>query len=294
MEKTRELPNITITDKQFWINQWEIREKQAQSTINKAYVTSHLWDKLSKKFSQKWKGNQEDLPRDEILPLLTEQGINLQGIKILDLGCGTGRFTIPFARMGANVTAIDISREMLRCLEEAIPSDLSSRISLLQMDWHEANLEELGLRSAFDLSFAHMTPAITGPETFLKFAYTSRKWGAFVGWSGERKQNLVEDVWRYFTGKELAPQRTGDIIYPFNLMYFMGYRPFIDFYNIHHEDWVAPESEAEILGELFHEHLGTKKEELYHQILSYLEDKSSDGKIKTTLSGCLGRMIWSQ
>lgn len=36
--------------------------------------------------------------------------------KILDIGCGIGRFTIPLARIAKHVTGIDLSRESLRIL----------------------------------------------------------------------------------------------------------------------------------------------------------------------------------
>lgn len=35
------------------------------------------------------------------------------GMKVLDVGCGTGNFSIKLAKMGCSVTGIDISREML-------------------------------------------------------------------------------------------------------------------------------------------------------------------------------------
>jgi len=37
-----------------------------------------------------------------------------EGIRILDAGCGAGRYSVEFARMGCNVTLFDISDEQLR------------------------------------------------------------------------------------------------------------------------------------------------------------------------------------
>ncbi|MBI2444049.1 MAG: class I SAM-dependent methyltransferase [Candidatus Magasanikbacteria bacterium] len=48
----------------------------------------------------------------KLLPLLG--GVN--GKRVLDIGAGTGRISLPLARLGARVTAADISEEMLKIL----------------------------------------------------------------------------------------------------------------------------------------------------------------------------------
>lgn len=45
--------------------------------------------------------------------LLEALGPELEGLQILDLGCGTGRHAIPLANRGASVTALDFSEGML-------------------------------------------------------------------------------------------------------------------------------------------------------------------------------------
>lgn len=42
------------------------------------------------------------------------------GMKILDAGCGTGRFSIDFAKMGCKVTLLDISQEQLKIAKHKI------------------------------------------------------------------------------------------------------------------------------------------------------------------------------
>jgi len=68
-------------------------------------------------------------------------------IKLLDLGCGTGRFAIPFANQsGYSVTAIDNSKEMI---EKARQKDTDSRV-----DWRVQDVTNLEIAdSSFDVIF---------------------------------------------------------------------------------------------------------------------------------------------
>lgn len=47
--------------------------------------------------------------KNQLLPLLGD----IKGKKLLDVGAGTGRLSLPLARLGAVVTALDISERML-------------------------------------------------------------------------------------------------------------------------------------------------------------------------------------
>ncbi|MEW5804380.1 MAG: methyltransferase domain-containing protein [bacterium] len=315
----REDGDCLLLDQDFWIRHWERVEKLSQKGLSKEFVKPQRWDKLSKDFSQRWKPTKEDPMRDEMISLLKERNILREGMKILDLGCGTGRFAIPFAQAGALVTAVDVSEGMLRYLEEETPKDVASRITPVKLDWHGADIDRLGFRSAFDLSFGHMTPAITGPETFLKFLSTSRQWCVMATWSGQRRQNTAEGVWRHLTGTAYD-QNAGDITIPFNLLYCMGYHPSIEFRYHRHESLVDPEAEADQLFDLFHGYVQGDERHVRQRILSFLQGMAREegktsreegqgsqekeqgaqegmngrhGMINKVLTGCIGRMVWN-
>ena len=64
----------------------------------------------------RWEGKGEfiDLLQKELLYSVLEKCSIKKGDKILDIGAGTGRFVIPFAKKGYDAYGIDISEEMLQ------------------------------------------------------------------------------------------------------------------------------------------------------------------------------------
>ncbi|MFH1890288.1 MAG: methyltransferase domain-containing protein [Candidatus Kuenenbacteria bacterium] len=55
----------------------------------------------------------DSFEQNKLLPLL----VNVKNKKILDAGCGTGRLTVKLAKMGAQVSALDISPKILNILK---------------------------------------------------------------------------------------------------------------------------------------------------------------------------------
>ncbi len=73
--------------------------------------------------------------------------MNKYGHKILELGCGTGRLTIPLAQNGAIITGIDLNNDMLEICTRKTPE--SVKIDLIVGDITNYSIEE-----TFDLVIA--------------------------------------------------------------------------------------------------------------------------------------------
>jgi len=74
--------------------------------------------------------------------------------RVLDVACGTGVAAITAARVGAKVSGLDLTPELLECARE------NSRTAEVEIDWHEGDAEALPFAdSEFDVvlsQFGHM------------------------------------------------------------------------------------------------------------------------------------------
>lgn len=85
-----------------------------------------------------------DIPYDSYVELIELATGNLEGKQILDVGCGTGLLSVKLARKGADVTAIDLSSEMLAVAEKRA-LDLS-----LQIQFREQPMQEIRGEGSYD------------------------------------------------------------------------------------------------------------------------------------------------
>jgi len=69
----------------------------------------------------------------------------VKGKDVLDFGCGTGRYAIPLAKKGANVTAIDFSNPMLKIAKQ------KSRKAKVKINFSRQNIVEYKPKKKYDL-----------------------------------------------------------------------------------------------------------------------------------------------
>lgn len=70
------------------------------------------------------------------------------GMSFLDIAAGSGALTIPAARLGARVTAVDISPNMIRLLKERAKKEELTNVEGYVMDGHALDLQD----NSFDIA----------------------------------------------------------------------------------------------------------------------------------------------
>jgi 2-polyprenyl-3-methyl-5-hydroxy-6-metoxy-1,4-benzoquinol methylase len=74
---------------------------------------------------------------------------DLDGLHVLEIGCGDGRFTWSFADTAGHVTAIDPDAEQIALAREHLPAKLQGRV-----EFHDIGFEDFAAASppaAFDV-----------------------------------------------------------------------------------------------------------------------------------------------
>ncbi|MDR1088680.1 MAG: class I SAM-dependent methyltransferase [Coriobacteriales bacterium] len=115
---------------------WDAEWKRVQKGRSSAYASA-FWDKRAPGFRAK---KVSDYERS----FLSFAGIE-EGWSVLDVGCGSGTFSLPLALEGHRITAVDFSQGMLDQLaQEAAADGVQDWITCINGSWDD-DWQELGI-----------------------------------------------------------------------------------------------------------------------------------------------------
>jgi len=119
------------------------------------------WDKKAEFFAR-----MEVVPKDnEFISLVREccKG-ELEGASILDIGCGTGIWSLALADEVGKVTGVDISDTMIAYANRNKEKIGAENASFIVSDWADMESGKGILAEKYDIVLMHMTPAIRSIE----------------------------------------------------------------------------------------------------------------------------------
>ena len=129
--------------------------------MDKARDDKKMWDKKAEFFAR-----MEVVQKDnEFIRLVREccrEG--LDRARVLDIGCGTGIWSLALADEVREVVGVDISETMIRYAERNKRDVGAENARFVVSDWADLRPGEGILREEFDIVIMHMTPAIKSIE----------------------------------------------------------------------------------------------------------------------------------
>jgi ubiquinone/menaquinone biosynthesis C-methylase UbiE len=254
-------------------------------------VQTTQWERWADGFVTDMDEEKNQKRVEEFFTLLEEVSFSPEGANVLDIGCGPGTLSIPLARAGADVTALDISAKMLDYLKETAQIE-GLRINAVECSWWSADINKLGFRKKFDLVVASMTPGIRDIETFDRMMTCTRQFCYYRRFIGKGSMDRIrQEIFLKILCEE--PDNPGpDILYPFMYLYLLGYRPLIRFNSssrTYERNW-AEEAE-EVIRDLKCTH--TISNNIEEKIREYYKNESPNGKYRSKTESCQGTMVWS-
>lgn len=250
---------------------------------------AEFWNKRSENYSRNIEKDQRKKRTDEILEFLEEAGFSPEGSRVLDIGCGPGTLSLPLARLGAEVTALDISSGMLNKLKDAVKKE-SLPVDVIECSWWTADIDGLGFRNKFDLVIASMTPGIRDVENFDMMMACSKNLCYYSNFLRRGEDRAYRDIRSSILGEKSENNMNG-IIYPFMYLYLSGYRPSV---RINHSEWKEEINWKEAADQAI-EFIGRGRDfddETKEKIMGYYQNASPDGIYRSESDVYTGMMVW--
>lgn len=277
---------------EYWIDQWHALT--ARNTAYCGYGSTHTWNRMADGYGRT-EENETDKRKArtaETLAFIERGGFSLKGCRVLDIGCGPGTYAFAFAEKGAQVVCLDSAEKMIDRLRAETPKFLHKRITPLCADWHTLDLKKHGFNRAFDLVFANMTPAVNGPDTFLKLMDASRQLCWFQSWAGRRENPLLEELYKKICKMEPS-EFSGSFMIAFNLVYTLGFFPACSFRSTSWTRKTALSEAIEFYSTFFQSENDRSLVNLRKEIARLLEKRARNGYIEYTAGGHTGAMLWN-
>lgn len=262
-------------------------QKEWVSSSDNSELQAQIWNRAAMDYANK---PIPDFESNPFLHLLNEKQLIKPDAMVLDIGCGAGLYSLALASRVKGAVGIDVSPLMVEYGQERAKSMALSNVTLSHLDWATANVDSLGFRSAFDLVFAHMTPAICDYATFDNMNLCSKAYCAMV--KPARRRDVVQDAAFALIGIEGQAAHFEDtIVNAFSYLWEKGCCPELSYRQ---ECWHFTKSLEDMAAwcidrARLHKKLSTRDEEM---ISNYLQGISENGMVTETVTTTIVTMLW--
>lgn len=157
---------------------------------NQKNTSPAIWDKKADQYNRF--SHDKDTFQQKILGKIAQRGVSFKNKSILDIGCGTGVYTLHMSKEAKHVHALDFSSGMLEILkQDAKKEGLFEKFSFTCKTWSEFEHDEL-----FDIVFSSMSPAFKSDADFLKMHGYAKDHCIYLGWGGKRESSLLDPIFK--------------------------------------------------------------------------------------------------
>lgn len=254
--------------------------------------SQEFWDSAASNFNHRVNDNNSTIHNtkaDKLLDFLEQRNILNAETKVLDIGCGPGRYASEFAKRANHITAIDISSKMIQFAKQNTADEYLDRAYYETADWKVLDLSARGWQKKYDLVFASMTPGISSSNTLLKMCEASKGY-CFMSGCIDRKDEVADQLYRAISGKE--PMRRGkNLYYALNILFLSGYYPEIIYHDTEIEQVLTMEQAIKSYDMMLKMRKQTSPD-MTNRLTSYLESIATNGLITEKWRAKVAWILW--
>ena len=149
-----------------------------------------FWDKRAATYPRY---EENSIHETAMLKIIRELGVSFKDAEVLDVGCGSGKFTINIAKEASHVTGTDISGEMLKILNEDAKANGIGNITTLRTDF-----EDFSSDKKFDVTFCSMSPAVRSDKNRAKLNDLADKYVVYMGFLSKTDSGKMRELYEHF------------------------------------------------------------------------------------------------
>ncbi|MDQ0171916.1 class I SAM-dependent methyltransferase [Paenibacillus tundrae] len=211
-----------LFDLSVWEEAWKNRPRSPKYKKQSApFDSAEAFERWAREYHQQSFTTEGKARSGRIMGWIENQGVDFEGMSVLDIGAASGIFTIPFAEKGATVTAVEPSELLVSLMKEKIPAALTSKIEIVCERFEEISIEQKGWRKKYDVAFASMCPAMSDWETIEQAISSARKYVYISTMAGQREHTLIDELRKVL---EVEPTfKPSDMGFIQQLLYLKGY-----------------------------------------------------------------------
>lgn len=235
-----------------------------------------IWDRKSVLFG--------DMPpaefgKDDFLDLIGRTCELNRDTRVLDIGCGTGRYSLALAEKTGDVAGLDFSGEMISKAVSKRDSAGIKNVSFYVDDWTKDRDDDI-LKEKYDLVFARYTPAVDSPKSLEKMLSVSRGMCYITMHFGNRN-NIDESIGELFGERPLDRMERSALITEY--LWCAGYEPQLYYEDRILDRLITPE-EAFRKHSMGHFRSRVLNERTEQMVRDHLQSISVDGMIREKAS----------
>ncbi|EAH5177260.1 class I SAM-dependent methyltransferase [Campylobacter lari] len=148
----------------------------------------NLWNKKAKSYAR-YSSNLNEIQKATFAKLGS-----LQGKSVVDIGCGSGVWTLHLAQKAKDVLGVDSSSAMLEILQDDAKTHAISNVKTINLDFENFYKNN---KEKFDLAFLSMSPALQNEKDYQVFLNLASK-KVYLGWASRRKSSFLDPIFEYF------------------------------------------------------------------------------------------------